>query len=578
MIRLLPDCILERWVQLHQAVRLGVVLALMMILGVCGVKPAFRTFKHWRTGQNLKAAKTALDRARMDQARDLALSVLHAGNAGIETYRILERSAAALNDPRYGEVARALMTHPDATVKDRLRGFRGIAGAMPMGLVGQAWGMLPESCHSTATFASAFARRLTDERRFDDAERVLLQVPQANRTRDVDLVSARMWIHRDKRGDCDNAQRWIADTLPSRDDSATGPWLELLETIPVARLRADLLEPVRGVLDSQACGGSARAALMLARIDYAADISRRTQTIATAIARWKPHEPVALAKMLADLGLYQTLLDALPPQLADEHGELFPYFWQAMLRCGAWRDAARLLDRCGGRLPKYEELACRAVIAGRTKDTGTREQVWQAALAEAELSPDRAGFVVLERLAKDAGMVAEAEQALVEAIRRKQGALPLYEDLKPLLASLAKQGRDNTLLEIGFIYLRFEPDNPVLLTQYAYLASVNHLDDPGAVLKAMEDLRRAYPDESSVQCVLAAVLLCEGQYERAAHTLDSLRTDPARLTPGFQAVYLTAQVLSHRIDKDDPRVTNFPWQSLQASERRKFQGLLYAAN
>jgi hypothetical protein len=98
-------------------------------------------------------------------------------------------------------------------------------------------------------------------------------------------------------------------------------------------------------------------------------------------------------------------------------------------------------------------------------------------------------------VAKDAGMPDEAGQAMVEAIRRGRGPLPLYADLKPLLKSLTNQGRENTLLEICTTYLRFEPENPVLLAQYAYLACLTQLVDPGTILEAMEVLAKGYPKE-----------------------------------------------------------------------------------
>jgi hypothetical protein len=59
--------------------------------------------------------------------------------------------------------------------------------------------------------------------------------------------------------------------------------------------------------------------------------------------------------------------------------------------------------------------------------------------------------------------------------------------------------------------------------------------------------------------------------------LDRLEEDPATLTPGFRAAHLTIQVLTHRLPKNDPRIIGFPWQSLQASERRQFSEMIRAA-
>ena len=173
--------------------------------------------------------------------------------------------------------------------------------------------------------------------------------------------------------------------------------------------------------------------------------------------------------------------------------------------------------------------------------------------------------------------VNKADQAMLEAIRLGRGALPLYADLKPLLNSLVRQGRESTLLEICTIYLSFEPGNPVLLTQYIYLACLNNRVEIQTILKAMESLAKGYAKEMPVQMVLAMAYLCDGQHAKAAETLDRLELDPSKLAPGYRAVFLATQVLNGRMAKDDPLITEFPAKSMLPSERRKFREFVRAA-
>jgi hypothetical protein len=406
---------------------------------------------------------------------------------------------------------------------------------------------------------------------------LLLAVPEAARSQAVGRCLIQVLIGGDKREDYEEAQRLIAGKMPVADLESSG-WLDLLEQIPVGMLRTNVLGPVRRVLETTDSGDSARLALMLVRLEYAANFSRRGVLLEMAIARWKDREPEAIARLLEDLGHYQLLLDTLPPERLGTHPDLFPHLFKAMQRRGAWRAAAALLDSCGQRLPMFEALAHRAVVVAKTQDPRAREQAWHAAMAEAKFSSVPTAFLTLCRVAGEAGMPDETGQAMVEAIRRGLGPLPLYADLKPLLNSLASQGRENTLLEICTIYLSFEPGNPVLLTQYAYLACLNQLADPGTMLKVMEVLAKGYPEELPVQCVLATIYLCDGRHDKAVETLDRLEVDPAKLPPGFRAMFLTVQVLARRLPKDDPRITGFPWKSLQPSERRKFSELIRAAN
>jgi len=337
------------------------------------------------------------------------------------------------------------------------------------------------------------------------------------------------------------------------------------------------LEPLRKRLENPPSGQAARAALMLVRLDYATHDSKRATLVEDAIRNWKDRDPEALARFLGNLGLYQLLLETFPLARLEQHPGLLPRLLEAIERSGAWPQAAPLLDSYGKLLPKFEELAHRAMAAAKTGDGPAQVLAWSEARGEAKSSPRADAFLTLHRIARGAAMDKEAEQALVEAIRCGRGPLPLYTDLKPLLTSLARQGKDKILLEICAIYLPFESNNPVLITQLAYLACLNQLLEPKTVLVAMEHLAKGFPKEVPIQCVLATAYLCDNQATQAAATLDRLPLDPAKLSPGYQAAYLTIQALNGRIDREDPRLTGLPWNSLLPCERKKFGELLRAA-
>ena len=146
----------------------------------------------------------------------------------------------------------------------------------------------------------------------------------------------------------------------------------------------------------------------------------------------------------------------------------------------------------------------------------------------------------------------------------------MYRDLQPLVEWLAKQGRESNLLQVGAIYLLFEPSNPVLLTQYAYLACLNGLVEPAKLLKAIRPMAEAFPAELPMQCVLATAYLCNGEAAAAAAVLDRLTVDPEQLAPGYRATFLATQVLNQRMERQDPRIAGLPWKSLLPSERKRF--------
>ena len=576
MIRDFLEAIHDRWANLQALARALILLAGTAAVGFLAVSGPFQRFKAWRMERNLQAAQEAVTASSMQDARDLSLSVLRANDSCIEAFRILEKATASLRDPWHDEIARALLSHPQSTDADRLTAFCGIAPDVPLGLLTQAWNLLPAQCRADLRFVTVFADRMIAERHFKEATLVLLALPKGAPNQAVQQRLIRILIGSDKPEGYDEAQRMLVCAFPANGENLA-TWLDLLETIPLALLQPTTLDPIRRQLQHPAAGEAARAALMLARLEYATHNSRRAALVENAITAWQERAPEALARFLGDLGLYQQLLDTCPEARLEQHPGLFPPILEAIERCGAWPRVTQLLDARGSLLPKFELLAHRAVVAAKTGDAPAQVLAWSEARGEAKSSARADAFLTLHRIARGAAMDREAEQALVEAIRRGRGPLPLYADLKPLLNSLARQGKDKILLEICAIYLPFESANPVLITQLAYLASLNALLEPKTVLVAMEHLAKGFPKDVPIQCVLATAYLCDAQPVKAAASLDRLALDPDRLAPGYKAAYLTIQALNDRIPKDDPGLTGLPWNALLPSERKKFRELLRAA-
>lgn len=569
MIRNLFNAAWDRWANLHPFVRFLAVAVLLAGTGMVVVKPAYRAFKAWRLERNLVAARVAVDAVRMDEARDLSLTVLRAGDPRIEAFRILEKSMDSLRDPRHGDIARALISHPEGSDADRLNGFRGMVREAPLGLLGQGWSSLPKSCQTNADFAVLFAERLISDNRFSEAASVLLGVPEAARTAGVEQGLVRVLVRSGKREGYDEAQRRMAAQWPVTGEGLDG-WLDLLEEMPPVSLRPEYLVRIKSALERPGVGDPARAALALSRIEYAANYAARAALLERTVSRWKDEAPEALAKFLHDLGLHGLLLETFPAKSVEPHPGLFPRVLDAMQRTGSWDQVGPLLEAHGSTLPKSEWLAQRALLAMKTGDSAGLVREWNEAIGEARSGTTGNPFLPLYHFARKAGMEAEASQAMLEAIRFGRGPLPLYEDLKYLLNQLAGQGRENTLLEICAVYMSFEPGNPALLTQYAYLAGLNNLAAPKDILKAMEPLAKAFPKQLPIQCVLAAVYLCDNQPAKAAEILDPFKLNAASLAPGYRATFLATQLLNGRIPKNDPQIADFPVKALLPSERRKF--------
>ncbi len=573
MIRDFFNRLSGRWADLHPAGKILVLLAFIGIVSFFGLRPGYSVVRKWRLERNLTEAKTAVEDSRMDEARDLSLTVLRSGDPRVDAYRILERSTAFLRDPRHGEISRALIFHPGSTKTDRLRGFQGIVDAMPLGIVGQAWAGLPEEIRKDSRFATEFAGRLAREKRWNEAASVLLQVPEENRNQEWVVQICRVLIGTGSDEAYLEAQRMIVTTMEA-GEMDRNHMLDVLEDIPVVALDPGSLSSVRKTLETNEEDTDARASLMLAKMDCRENFSSRKMIVDSAIDVWKDKAPERVMAFLCDMGLHGLLLEEVAKGSIPANGESFAYLLEAMTQTGNWADFDSLAEKFGGRLGKAERLGYKAIADAKSGESLGGKKRWNLALEEARASHTADVLLQLSGIAKEAEEPEFSEKAMIEAIRIGRGPLPLYSDLRPLLISLRQDERENILLEICAIYLSFEPGNPVLLTQYAYLAYFNGLAEAAAVLGALEQLAEAFPNEAPIQRVLAGIYVCDGRLSEAGEIFQKQDPLAGVSPPEYLMSFYISEVASGKMESNDTKISKFPMGTLLPSERKKFSELL----
>lgn len=132
------------------------------------------------------------------------------------------------------------------------------------------------------------------------------------------------------------------------------------------------------------------------------------------------------------------------------------------------------------------------------------------------------------------------------------------------------------MLEIIANYLAFEPSNPVILVQYAYLAVMNDLVAPEKVMKVLEQMSESFPDQIPIQRVIAILQVIAGETDAAA--LIFLKNPPSGSSPAeYIMAGLVNRVMNGEISAKEPEIKNFAWNQLLPSERKKFGELLRSA-
>ncbi len=556
---------------------------MLMILAIATlivIGPGYRLFREWRMERILVAAHRADEADRMLEARDLSLTVLRSGGRSLEALRILERATRHLTDPRHGQIANSLLSHPDATQEDRHTGFVQIAASMPLGLAGQAWASrLEEDERTRPEFAIAFSDRLMTEQRFGESAQVLLAVPEDARDDRLRTRLARLLVASGREEGFAEARRRIARSLAEANGNTTdtSKWLDVLESIPIPNLRDDLLsQAIQQLMDAPGQADPARLTFAAARIDLANTPQRAAPEINTLVEKWRDRAPVDLANFLRDAGLHEALFEAFPPARIESDPDLMPVLLDAAWQANAWETLIELLDEDAAamHLPPHLSLTHRAVAAAKLGDSATRGESWRSAIAEARSDPTNRALIEMHRIAMRAGLREIAVEAMTEAIRNGNGPLPLYEDIKHVYQTLANSNRDHTLFEICAIYLNFEPANPVLLTQFAYISALTDAMDPAIVIEPLERLAKSFPDELPIHTTLASAHLCAGNPEQASRVLRPFDHEVESLSPPFRIVFLVTRLLTGEITADHPALANFPWDELQSFERRKFTSLI----
>lgn len=572
----------SRWVNIHPLVRVFLVFALLAGGGLPTLQPAYRAIKNWRVERNLRDALQAYENRDFYRARDLSLAVLQSGSPNIEALRIFGKSCEELGDPRHQQIVFALLSHPEATEEDRLNGFPSIVKDSPLGQVGRVWTTLAETSRTQPATAAAFARRLRTEARYREAAQVLLQIPEKQRDAPLRIELARLMIAVANRDDVNVAQQMVVDGLQKDEPSQQSLWLGILECVPVAQLNREILAPLQQDKLRASLSDKAMARLKWAdiRIPWNAATEAERSALLSGIgervaAGLDTSQKSHVIRLLHDLGEHERLLDLFSAGDGDFERSAIRRMWLSAMKAEKLADAKSWMELGVDRFPAYEVQAYRAITESAAGNASTSSTAWKDALEFATTaSPSSRELLALYQIARRHGSEESAASAMLAAIRKGNGPLPLYESLLPLMESLAKQGKDQTLMEICSQYRTLEPWNPTIQVQYAYLACLQEMVDPGLLIDPLAALAARLPDELPIHTTLATVLVANGRIDDAATALRPFQSMRGKISPSYEVIFLTVDGLQGVIDRDSEKVSQFPWDQLQPIERRWFTNKL----
>lgn len=506
----ITDRFLEFWSQLRLGVRVILILLGFMIAALAFAKPLRAGLTAFSLARNTRLANAALLAGDSTEARSRSLAAIQSAPERVDIIRVIVTSMDTLNDPNRVTGAGHLFNHPQATRADKVLAFGVLARQAPMIAVGAAWSQLEPRERAEPEMIDAFGHRLLTEGKPGDATLLLQGIDLEN---PPDILSIFVLDLLTSKGG-DDAWREIQKRLIRRMENAqSGPipdWcLAAWERVP------------QPVLDSAALAvlpenGPPRVRMLRRRL---AQGSRPLDPEDPEIRDWLRNAAAAdrlpLASLLEHCGQREIALRTLEqgPDLRIESYEWLREVRMQALEWTACRDFLKSPAVAG--IPLGWVQADLALAHARLREIDESRACWEKALQSATTGGDKRRLPDLSRRVRE-WMPERAHEAMLAAIRSRNEALPLFNDLQELMTFLLKAGRDADLLEVCRIYRDIEPANPVATTRYTYLALLAGEISPAGALKLIEPVIRYQP--ASPHPRIVAILAALQQGDRAAAT------------------------------------------------------------
>jgi len=562
----------EIWANLHPVVRWLLVGAVVAGMGLAAARPAYRRLRAWRSDRNAAEAARALSAGDVTRARDLAMAALQLNGGRFDAIRVLGQAYPLLHDPNAQAVACALLADPRSTEDDRLRAFLTLVEDAPVAMAGNAWNEIGPERQKRLEFRVPFIRRLIDQTHYSEAVGLLRETGDPASDPALELQWVRLLVRSREDERWKEAQDRARKVFVARGPEAAR-LVELLEEIPATRIERDCAlaavewagrEPNLPVGVRLAVDYLRQSALS----DHPGDDRRAT------VKALQRDAPADVVRWLVRHGHADEALQVVPPPVPDQTAAWFDARNQALVATQRWEEWRDNLDKAPPDAPRVE-LACdRAIVYEKLGNAARRNAEWNTAMVEARGDLSRNAFLVLAERVERAGMIPQAEDAMVQAIVLGRGRIPLFQRLQPLLVSLSRQGRERELMLITTTLLGFEPGNPVLMTNHAYLACLSGTIEPAILRANMEVIREKLPQAVPVRCVVAATWLADGNPGQAADALQVDGVDWAKSAAGYRAIYGATMTLVGRKDEADRVLAGLPWGELLPCERQFYDRMV----
>ncbi len=548
----------------------GTLVVLLIGLGLA-VKPAYRVFREHRIHANLEAARAAARNGDWSLARDQARSVLLARQNDFEAYRIWARALGKLGAPSTYMAAAELFTNARSTREDLLEALQVMTHQAPQAVALSAYASLPPQFLDQAAFRAAMVPLLIQRGQIDLAEKCLRDVAQPTDPPPVRLELLRTLCSRPQAARVAEARQIFADLIAARADEESLAALLILGDTPGGLAAGDPLPDLPAWLKGQTLA-NARHHLLGIDPALAAQPEAAARLYDAASQRFLAGDPGALGQWLIRHD-QAALAVRILKEPALTRGDAYLARLKALLHLNLNDDLTAALAAPPASADLVELEIVQANAATRSGDLIAAGAAWTRALNLAAYDTSRNRCLEIARLADQSGAKDSAEDAWVASVRLGWGPLPLYDDLRPVFASLVAKGRSEDLTAMFRTLLRFEPNNPELLNNACYFGLIHGLLPPQQVATLLTRLI-ARSDKPAYQSTLMLAEMLDGRPADALTRLPKFRGSPGVPPMMGAALEGTAKVLTGDTEAGTAVLKEVDWRGFMTQERIVFRNLL----
>lgn len=551
------------------------VASILLVLVACIAlvsKPAYRAFRTHQVDRNLAAAKAAALDQNWGEARNLARSVLLARSNDFSAFRIWFKATSEMEEPRTYLAAIQLFTHPRASDEDRMEALRVMSLQAPQALALSAYGSLTPDIQASAEARASLAEVLILRGELGLAEEMLREAPDLFKSPRARLTLLRVLCLRPDHYRLGEARDIFVQLMKENAEVEALGALRLLGEVPGGLASGEPLPPLVPWVEQQAAA-TALDHLLALHPTINAEPERKAEIFAEAIESFRNSDPGILGEWLVRHEQFAMAAETLD-EIAATHPEAFVARLHALLRLKKFEAADELLASPPAATDAVElELIHVAVARGRGNSMA-ETLAWNQAMTQAGLDTSKNRFIEVARYAELYNATKIAEDAWVAAIRVGWGRLPLYHDVRPLLASLGRQNRSFDILALTRSLLRYEGQNPELQNNYLYLGMLHEVINPNMALRQLEELVNKHPEMPELYSAACMAALVAGQPEKVLEWVGHLeKTD--RESPMMRwALEGTALVLSGRPEEGRLVLAKVHYDLFLHQENLVFRNLL----